>query len=231
LPATGDIGGYVDYVISLPTIATSDTGLPLESSGSASFVDLSVNIVNVITTALSLPPLSGDVAGISYNVLSAGAGLDIGIFQNFDLTPKVHVRLDVQETGDHYIFDAGQNSPAIDPKGFTTLHVTPTFFMDGLFENNTGLQFTPYIFANGGSFSAAGVSVGPLFNLEYDFGTFPVTVFNTSFTLGGFNSITGPTFELVAAPEPGTLLLFGTGAAVVAVRRKRGSKARREDGR
>ncbi len=221
VPASGDIGGYVDYALTIPNISTSGDGAPpILSSGTSDFIDLSANIVNIATSALGLPPLSGSWEGIDYNLLSAGVGLDIGLFQDFSLMPNVHIRLDVAETGQTVFFDPGSPSPEINvPFDVTSLHITPTYFMDGLFSNDTGFSLTPYVYANGGYFGVSGIgSIGPLFNETYDLGNFPISAYDTNFTLGGFDSFTGPTFEVKVTPEPGSLVLLGSGlTAIVAV--------------
>lgn len=237
LPASGTIGGYVDYDVDFPSIATTGSGSSeMVSSGNSDFIDLSANVVNIATTALGLPPLSGSLGSINYNLLSAGLGLDVGVFQNFSLRPRVHVRLDVAETGQTVFFDPtlfhgfAEIEVPLD-SDLTSLHITPTFFLDGRFSNETGIALTPYVFANGGSFGVSGIgSVGPLFDLSTDLGEFPVSVYDRDFTLGGFDSFTGPTFEVViSTPEPGSLLLLGGGLAVVAIaliRKRKGFNSR-----
>ncbi len=230
IPASGDLGGYVDYTVYLPNISTSGGGVPpILSSGTSSFIDLSANVVNIAANALGLPPLSGSVGPINYNLLSAGVGLDIGLYQDFSLMPNVHIHLDVAETGQTVSFDAGSPSPGINvPFDATLLHVTPTFFMNGLFFNDTGFSLEPNVFASGGYFGVSGLgSVGPLFNQTYDIGNFPISAYDTSFTLGGFDSFTGPTFEIKVVPEPGSLVLLGSGLAAIVAAALRKRKNRR----
>jgi len=224
LPASGNLGGYIDYTVSLPIVNTSGTGsLVLVSAGQSDFVDVSANLVNIATSVLGLPPLSGSVGPIDYNLLSAGLGLDVGVVQVFSLMPLVHVSLDVAETGQTVSFASptflNVNSPAINiPHNVKALHVTPTYSMDGVLVNSTSLALDPYLYANGGSFGMSGIgTVGPLFDVKYDIGSIPIQVYNSSFTLDGFASFTGPTVEIDVVPEPGSLLLLGSGVAGIAV--------------
>jgi len=230
LPASGDIGGYIDYTVSLPSISTTGLGFPpIVSNGTSGFIDLNANVVNIAASALGIPPLSGSVGPINYNLLSAGIGLDIGLYQDFSLMPNVHIRLDVAETGQTIFFNPGTSSPVINvPYNVTSLHITPTYSMDGLFSNDTGFDLSPYVYASGGYFGMSGIgSVGPLFNQTYNLGNLPISVYDTSFSLGGFDSFTGSTLVVDVVPEPGSLVLLGSGLAAIVAANLRKRKNRK----
>ena len=111
------------------------------------------------------------------------------------------------------------------------VNVTPTFWVDALLENQTSLDFdlTLSVDVLKGSISLS-LLTSPtlsLVNDDYVISLGSVDVFNESFPLGGFRSVTAKPFTLSAyissnaVPEPGTLLLVVAGLLGLGAGRKR----------
>ncbi len=235
LPLSTSIGP-VDVTLSLPNIATSGTAppQPLASSGTSEFIDISLDIANLASTSLGVP-LSGSLWPFSYSLFSAGLGLDLEVYQDFSFTAGTPtITLNVAETGFSYSFLAGQDSPVIDPMGFDLLNISSTIDFSGILSNDTGLNLSPYAFMDILSASAFGYSVGPVYSWDSTFGTFPMSLFDNDIQID-FAALAGPSFQVAIAddppnsvPEPGTMLLVGSGLLSLAgFRRRRGND--RED--
>ena len=232
LPLSTSVGP-VDVTLSLPNVATSGTAppQPLESSGTSEFIDVSLDVANLASTSLGVP-LSGSLGPISYSLLSAGLGLDLGVYQEFSFTANTPlITLDVAETGLSYSFLAGQVSPVIDAMGFDLLNISSTVDFSGILSNDTGINLSPYVFMNVLSASAFGYGLGPVFSSSSTFGNYPISLFDQDILID-FAAMAGPSFQVVVegapanpVPEPGTLVLLGSGlASLVGFYGRRGRK-------
>jgi hypothetical protein len=237
--------------VSLPDIETTGSGSPpppITAQGTDDFLGLDLNIVNAAAAALGLPPLSDTIdlgpLTITYNLLSAGVGADLGPSQMFSLLPSVLIQLDVLETGQRVTFRGGQSSPnlffppGIQPGQFVT--VKPTYFMDSEFHNLTQVLLSGLLFASGGEFHISalglpGIGFGPLFDETLPLGTLPIDVFDQTFTLDAYDSFMGQPFQVQVigigprqVPGPATLMLLASGLAALAlsVRRWRAADRR-----
>jgi hypothetical protein len=237
--------------VDLPNIETTGSGSPpppiIAQGTDDSIIGLDLNVVNAATfvarrAGVPIPPLSdrvsiGPLPLFNYNLLSAGVGMDLGASQMFSLLPSVIVQLDVLETGQQVRFRGGQASPALlFPDGTESgdvLTVKPTFFMDSAFSNLTQLLISGNLFASAGEFSipALGLSLGPLFDVTLPLGSLPINVFNESFTLAGYDSFMGETFQVtainpletpIAVRAPASLMLLASALGVASICRRRG---------
>lgn len=238
-PQTISLFPGVDLNVGLPFVATSGTGGPApfppplsisSSGGPSNFLGVNANLTNLLTSALGLPPLSASGSfgplTASYNILTVSAGLNLGATQAFNLSATPLVAYKVMEVGPGGTNFTTSAMPVGTPFNFSLLggvsaFITPEYFLSADLMNNTGLALTANagLSALGASAGISGdgsFSVGPVINLSQ---TFPITnlsVFDSTFGLGGWNMFEGKTFEITATPEPGTLLLLGSGVLALA---------------
>jgi len=190
----------------------------------------------MVAAAVGLPPLSGSGSfgplSASYNILTVSAGLNLGTTQAFNLSATPFVAYNVTEFGANAqnfttgLMTVGTPFTLSLPNGVTMADITPTYFLSADLMNNTNLALSAsaVLSALGASVGVSGVgsfSVGPVidFNQTFDLGS--INVFDSTFALEGWNVIQGQTFEIKATPEPGTLLLFGSGILALARRLRR----------
>lgn len=239
-PQTLSLGGNVDLTIGAPYVQTAGTGgSVISTSGSSPFLGLNADITNIVAGALGFPPLNGGlslsgIGSVNYDLASFTAGLSLNTTQAFNLTAQPLVSYSVSLMGSNPMsFSSGPLAVGgafsfSIPTGDTAALVTPTYLMSAMLNNNTGgaltanLGFSALGLTTSGIFSPLG-NVGPLVNTGK---TFPVTsfsVFNQTFALQGWNAFQGNTFQInatpaspAAAPEPGTLALFGFALIVMA---------------
>jgi len=233
-PQTLNLATGVDLNIGLPFVATSGTGGPApfppplsipSSGGPSNFLGLSANLTNLLTSALSLPPLNanfsvGPVSG-SYNILTVSAGLNLGATQAFNLSATPLVAYKVMEVGPGGTNFTTSAMTVGTPFNFSLLggvsaFITPEYFLSADLMNNTGLALSANASLTALGASLDGLSIGPLVNINQNFPITSLSVFDSTFGLGGWNMFEGKTFEITATPEPGTLLLLGSGVLALA---------------
>jgi hypothetical protein len=215
------------------------------SGGPSSALGLNANLTNLAAAAFGLPPLSGSIdlppcipiagcaGSLSYNLLSISAGLSVGGTQSFNLASTPEVAYTVVEAGAHptsftsAMMNVGTPFSFTFASGDNNASVTPTYFLSADLTNNTGVELDANagLSALGGSISylGASASLGPLININTTAPVANLSVFDSTFALGGWNSFEGQTFEVSQTPEPGTLILFGSGLLALAscVRRRK----------
>lgn len=248
-PQTLNLAPGVDLSIGLPFVATSGSGGPApfppplsisSSGGPSNFLGLNANLTNMIAAALGLPPLSGSGSigplSASYNILTVAAGLNLGTTQAFNLSATPLVAYNVTEVGPGgHNFSTGPMTVGTPlnlslPSGVSAF-ITPEYLLSAGLMNNTDLALTASatLSALGASLGVSGLgsfSIGPVINLNQNFDLGSLNVFDGTFDLAGWNVFEGKTFEISASPEPGTLLLLGSGVLALARGvRRRSSKA------
>jgi PEP-CTERM motif len=241
----GDVTAYV------PDVATTGTtnGDLLKGSGTGNLLDINANLTGLILNAFGLPAVLGtsvDFAGgtfsVGYDLIKVEYGPSLKLLQDFQLDPTLMVDLSF----DHPVNVDGlgivtslsspwDSLPSFSLLDDTPVTVTPTFWLDAMFTNDTTLgifgNFTLDALDASLSVNALGLSgnllsLGPLYSLNKsnDFYNLPA-LFDNTFTLDGFNRITEDPFTLSAlttpnsqsVPEPSTLALFAFGLGLGAI--------------
>jgi PEP-CTERM motif-containing protein len=242
LNTTINLAPGVDLNVGVPFVATAGAAGPQgfppplsisSSGGPSNFLGLNANLTNLVASALGLPPLSasGSLGPVSwsYNLLTISAGLNLGATQAFNLSATPLVAYNVTEFGANAQnfttapMAVGTPFSLSLPGGVTMADITPTYFLAAGLMNNTNLALSASAALTALGASLDSLSVGPLINLNTSFPIANFNVFNSTFDLGGWNTIQGQTFQITATPEPGSFLLLGTGILALARRLRRRS--------
>jgi hypothetical protein len=228
-----DPAGILSATGQVPYVTTqgnaSNAGATLTSSGQDSFFNVTGDITNALTAALGAPHLlnndwsSGPFSG-SYHLLDAYASVDFNATQSFSFAPQLMMQL-VGSNGQVFDVPVGQAVDFTLPANVTSLHVTPTFYLDDTFTNDTGISVTPSI-----NFTPLDASIGAFgYNLDFNpFGTLSWSpgsyslgnIYDNSWELGGFQNYTTDSFTVSygsegtsspTVPEPGVSSILMTG--------------------
>jgi hypothetical protein len=240
----------------LPNIATnSGPGAnPIASSGRDDVIKMRLD-VDGLAFALgsgTIPPLGlgltlidsgGFKIGMQFDGLDIDIGPDIGITQDFELTPTLMVRLDfsapVQVDGflDLQTSWEGAWGDLPDLALLETTTFTPTFWLDAALTNTIGIDlgltgnWDIYKFAFSAEAGPVNIlQVGPLSlnqllglgNTMFSTPKLEFPIWDTPFQLQGFSEIQAAPFTIalaVPAPGPLALLLAALGAAAFTRRR------------
>jgi hypothetical protein len=255
-----NISPYLVAQIGFPYVNTSGTPgvqpfpsscpspcLTIGSNGvSKSFFSLQANISNIIATGLGLPFPSGSFGvgsvSVNYTLFQFLAGLGLDSTQAFTLTATPEVSYAVQYIGSDPLsfttsnMDVGAPFQLSIPAGDTAADITPSYTMAATLANQTGIVPAIDLTFQALKLSAFGIGTPYLINqgLSFQLNNADIPLFNQNFSLGGWNTVQGNTFEITAStpavstPEPGTLTPLGSGLLLLAmasfVRRLRAGK-------
>jgi hypothetical protein len=239
----GSIGGVT---IHIPDINASGgvAGNKLTAGGEDDFIKLTVDLDGLLMAPLGLPGggVSVDVGifDLSADLVDIDMGPILKVIQNFELTPTLFVDLQF----DHPVMVEGNPNPVTSFTGLwdalpdiallsdeTT--VTPTFFIHGLFSNDTLLGidgiFQLDVLKASLALSAFGLSfdvgeLGPLFQFVERGNLFnSPPLFAGDYQLEGFNTVLANSFLLTTAsvPEPASIALLAIGLAALGAARRR----------
>jgi hypothetical protein len=249
--------------VNVPEIQTLGgvDGDVLTSNGRDDLAKLKIDLDGVAAMGGAIPPLGVGIdlidigsgatnfkVSTQLDLLDIDAGPDLGITQNFELTPTLMVRLDfdkavtIEGMAAPQLFWEGEWSdlPRMAlSQGTTTF--TPTFWLDAILTNNIGLDLglsgtiDLFKFSFGASLGGVNllgtspVSLNSLLGVGNTLFETPKAMFpiwDTSFHLGGFDRITAASFGITTVPTPGVLWLMMAGFGALLLPRLRRTKVR-----
>jgi Ca2+-binding RTX toxin-like protein len=218
-----------DITIEAATLFLEDStysGGALAASGATNLARFDIDADFLATVLLGIPPLGAsagisiagfDLASFSYDLLDVDIGPQFSISQAFEFTPELWVTLGFDqpviiggvETTQHRM-PVGSSLDVVFAGASLgeTLDVQTTYFINNTFTNSTNLLVAPFLdaLALGASFETflGTIFDGALFDFPPLTGP-PIrlaTIFEQSYSLGGFNSIAGQTLNLVFNQPP-----------------------------
>ncbi len=256
IPSAVPGGSLGDITVELPDIDTvsSRVGDRLVAAGEDDFIGVKADLDGLLLAPAGLPGLGVTVdAGIfslSGDLVDVNFGPVLKVVQNFEFEPTLWVELAFDKAVQ--LADSTIATSIVSPwaslPSFGLLsdltRVTPTFFLNGLFTNQTSLgidgEFDLSVLQASLSAAISGISwdlggIGPLFSVVERSNLFNLPpLFSSSYALGGFNRLVGESFVLglsdavVGVPEPGTLTLLALGLlGLAALRTRRAAGERR----
>jgi hypothetical protein len=228
------VGGFGSATVYLPDLTTTGVldGETLKASGETDVLRLDADLDRIATTLMGLPPLGESLdVGIfsaSYDLLSLTFGPILEIMQDFEVDVTLMADLEfsapVFVEGDSQRVDflsvPFNDIPRLALDFNQEVVVTPEFWLDANLRNATSLGVdAEFVFkaleanialsALGANYNLGGV--GPLFEFRKRFGVADLPpLFDSQFTLDGFNRVAGQTFSLSTLP-PGPGAGGGTG--------------------
>ena len=234
---TNPLGSVGGVTLHIPDINASGgvSGNKLTAGGMDDFLDLRVDLDGLIMAPLGLPgggiSTNLGIFDISADLIDIDIGPTIKLVQDFELTPTLMVDL----MFDNPVLVAGVDQVTQLTAAWDDLPdiamltrattITPTFWIDGLFTNNTSLGvdgvFTLDVLQASLALSAFGLSVdlgqiGPLYEYVARGNLFNTpSIFSNTYALAGFDPILGESFTIYV-PEPDVVLLLGIGLLRIA---------------
>ncbi len=207
------LGGFGSASLHFPSIETEGTvgsGNTLSAQGSDVFFEGALDLDNIATSVLALPPLEDDfdkgfsLAGFDlgvnggYNLLDVELAPDLSLSQEFDLTLDDLTGELILENGDRIDFVVGEEVTLTVPDNVgDSLEIDALINPDASFSNTTSLGYDVDVDLSALSFHG-GADIGP-FSPGFDIGPLVdesvdvidgdlVTVYDETFALGGWNS-------------------------------------------
>jgi hypothetical protein len=236
--------GPVDVEAHVPNLQTTGTivGNDLQSTGAQDLLELGVDVPQLVANAIipgSGYALSGDFGFLDYSVFSSSIGPTLGMAQNFlfDATPMVQLAFSspvqqiiggvAQAATTSISFKLGQSIDVT--SDFDNLEIVPFYFLQNTLRVITSATARLDASVDFLSLSAdmpfglSDLSLGPVFAANWSSPSATFTVDDRQFAMN-FAQVQGGSMNVTATPEPGTMLLVGTGLlaiALVTYRRRR----------
>jgi len=199
--AGGSLGSIEVHFPKVDTVGTLAGSNQISSSGQDKFINGALDLDQIVTTLLSLPPLEGDVSidlgiagnlGFNYNLLDATAMANLGLLQNFSLTGTLPALLSL-ENGTTIPFNVGDNITFTMPTDVDgPLDINAVLNLNALFSNTTSLELDIVLEVLAGKFGLdipflGNQSVGPLYEDSVNLFSPSFDLYNNTFNLAGFN--------------------------------------------
>jgi hypothetical protein len=191
----------VNLSVSIPDVRTIGAETfpgsnQLMASGSDEFLNGSLDLDSIATSAFGLPPLEDDFSfagfGFNYNILDIEAAVALSLIQEFSLRSTLPALLTLED-GTTIPFNVGDDIEITVPNNVgQSLDVAASIDFNALFSNETSLGLDFDLDIRAGEFGVKvpifdDISVGPLFEESVDLFETSVEVFDNTFNLGGFN--------------------------------------------
>ena len=151
-------------------------GTLLSSNTRSNVLTLSASLDKIVSDLLGLPPLNAESGGFGYNIVTAHAGLAIDITQNFSFDPDLMATFfftaPVLKSNSPDTFEINPTSRidfrvgetiSFRAPGAASLGIAPSFVLDNVAHNETGLKVYSDFFVSAGGISAFGLEAGPIF--------------------------------------------------------------------
>jgi hypothetical protein len=193
--------GSLVLTAQLPTLNTDSHALPgkgfdgefLHSGNRANVLGLTANLDKIVSDFLGLPRLNGTAGGFGYNLLTATAGLNIDVKQDFTFDPNLSATLnftapvlqsiDGDFTGpmtSSVTFKVGETVRLRSPTALN-LGVAPVFTLDNTLRNQTSLRVDGDVHVTAGGADIYGLKLGPLVDESAGGGLATIPLFDEEF--------------------------------------------------
>lgn len=246
-----DLAEMTVFVPDIATEGTG-SGTSVTSDGRDDLLSLQMDIDGAASLFAGLPPVGmnfdlidagGFKLGASLDLIDVAAGPVLGVTQDFEFTPTLMTNLEFSKPIQIANLDGWHTSwsglwsdlPMFAITDTTT--VSPTFWLDAYLTNDIGLDLgligTLDVLKLGATGSVGGIdllnfnslSLNQLLGIDntlFETDKFGFSVYDTSFGLGGFDTLAGNSFTLQvhSVPEPGTIGLLLAGLLALQMRRR-----------
>jgi hypothetical protein len=199
----------------------------LQASGAANLARIELDADFLGSILLGLPPVFGasaglsvagfDIASFSYDIIDVDIGPQFSVRQDFEFIPELWVAMEFDKpvviggvTTTQHSMPVGTTLDVVfdDADSGGTLDVRTSYFLKNQFRNTTDLQVAPFVdaVALAASFDTF---LGTIFDAAlFDFAPIVgpaatvATIFDQTYSLGGFGNVPGQTLNLVFNQPP-----------------------------